>query len=115
MIYEDLARYAEFGLIAWLALLACVVFQKLIMNPARLSGLFASEAGGGGEADRVQLLMVAAATIGGYLLQVQHAMAQATEPLTSLPEASPTLVAVLAGGQSIYLSGKLARKIQTTP
>lgn len=112
MVYEELARYAEFGLIVWLALLAVVVFQKLIMNPARLSGLLASEAGSTGEADRVQLLMVAAITIGGYLLHVAREMARSAEPLTSLPDAPPALLAVLAGGQSIYLSGKLARKLR---
>ncbi|MET3667934.1 hypothetical protein [Caulobacter sp. 1776] len=112
MVFDDLARYAEIGLIIWLALLAGVVFQKLITDPGRLNGLFASEASGAGEADRIQLLMVAAVTIGGYLIQTVHAMHASAEPLRSLPEADPALLALMAGGQSIYLSGKLFRKLK---
>jgi hypothetical protein len=112
MIFGDLAHYAEVGLIIWLALLAGVVFQKLITDTSRLNGLLTSDGGGSGEVDRIQLLMIAAFTIGGYLLQAAHAMNASDEPLRRLPDADPALIALLAGGQSIYLSGKLFRKLK---
>src|SRR3712207_4678490 len=109
MTRSDLAALLEFGLVALLAALAALMGYRLLSRPAMLRQLLspdrAAEGGGGTPADRVQLLVVFALAVGGYVLQAVR-LASSGEPLTSLPEAPDSLLVAFAGSQAVYLGGK---------
>lgn len=96
---------------AWLAALAAIVLLRLLGNGRLGELLYTSKPGGAAgndiDPERVQLIVVSLGAIGYYF--VQGIQAAATGPISSLPEASAALNAVLAGSNTLYLSGKLLR------
>ncbi|NQV59598.1 MAG: hypothetical protein HQ502_08015 [Alphaproteobacteria bacterium] len=98
-------------MLAWLAALAAVVMSRLL-SQGRLGELLHTTRPDGGtgsdiDPERVQLMVVSLGAIGYYF--VRGIQAAVTGHITSLPEASEALTAVLAGSNTLYLSGKLMR------
>jgi hypothetical protein len=106
-----LAQFIMWFMFAWLAALAAIVLLRLLGN-GRLGELLHTTGPGGAagndiDPERVQLIAVSLGAIGYYF--IQGIQAAAMGPVTSLPEASGALTAVLAGSNTLYLSGKLLR------
>lgn len=107
---ETLAHVLLFLLLAWLAALAVTVIGKTFFGTERYRGLLETVRGNGTEAsfdpERVQLLVVSLGAMTLYAMDAIHAVA--TGHVTSLPDAE-TLLVVLTGSNTVYLSGKLIR------
>lgn len=106
-----LANFIMWFLLAWLAALAVVVLLRSL-GQGQLRELLHTTKPDGGTGDtidpeRVQLVIVSLGAIGLYFLD--GIQAAASGPITVLPEASDALTAVLAGSNTLYLSGKLLR------
>ena len=106
-----LAHFIMWFMLAWLAALAAIVSLRLL-GQGRLGELLHTTKPGGGngndvDPERVQLMVISLAAIGYYFVQGIHAAAMG--PVTSLPEVSEALAAVIAGSNTLYLSGKLMR------
>ena len=96
-------------LAGWLALLAVLIFYRLVTGGIRTQGLLSRVIDGRPVPERVQILVSSVVVIVGYALTVLQEVSNATTPLKSLPDVPTELIVIFAGSQAIYLSGKLSR------
>ncbi|HWA04683.1 MAG TPA: hypothetical protein VG819_14275 [Rhizomicrobium sp.] len=111
-----LAELAEKFLLVWLALMAAVVGLRCIHGDINLAGLLAHDSSDLADArpapERVQLLASFLFALIAYARLALDATQGANADLpVQLPEAPAGLVLLLAGSQSIYLTGKLGRAL----
>lgn len=95
---------------AWLAGVAALIGYRLLSGDIRTDGLLGD--GDGPTPERVQMLIATLITVGGYLVTVLDARAEAAQALTALPDPPTSLIVIFGGGQALYLAGKLTRKAQ---
>lgn len=95
----------------WPMLLIAMISYWLITGKIHTHGLLSLKAGEKINAERVQMLAISVFAIGGYMMSVLRDTANAEAPLTILPDVPTELIAIFAASQTIYLSGKLARRI----
>ncbi len=89
---------------AWLALLALVIAIRILRGDIPLDGLLSSGSGGV-DPERVQSLLV----FGFVLVAYVSEFAGLPSGAKALPEVPNSLLALLAGSNGVYLSGKIAR------
>ena len=113
---QQAAKILEYGLLAWFGALALLLALRMVRRNITISGMLMSESGGGTMDPERLLQMVAFPVVIFYLLQqglqvdVSAALAQGTRP--SLPDIPDNLITLLAGTNSLYLAGKIARTPQ---
>ena len=101
------------GLLTWLALLALVLIVRYFDQKRRPTGYLAGKAGRNApiEPERVTVVMIfpaVALLYAAYALSIDiHDVPLGTRP--SLPDVPDYLLALLTGGNTLYLAGKFAR------
>lgn len=105
-----LAEVVEFALIAWLGILALFVALSILRGDIPLAGLLSSRSGGA-DPERVQSLLIVGFVLVAYLVE----FADLPSDATALPDVPEALLALLAGSNGLYLSGKIARTGALTP
>ncbi len=112
---SDIAFLLQVFMLAWLAVLAAVVTIQALRGDLHMGGMLrARDRSRRGRIDpeRVAMLFVTVAVMGGYALS-----ALAGEPSFNeqsgrarLPDIPEMLLALLAGGNATYLAGKISRR-----
>lgn len=108
----EIAKLFAAALLIWLIVLFVTIAYRVISGSVNVAGLFRTRAAAGGragavEADRLQLFIAFLLTLAFY---AKDAVAQTqTGVPTGLPEAPEELIAILAGSNALYLSGKIGR------
>ncbi len=101
------------GLLAWIALLALVLIVRYFDQKRRPTGYLAGKAGRNAatQPERVAVIMifpVVALFYAAYALSIDiNAVPAGTRP--SLPDVPEYLLALLTGGNTLYLAGKFVR------
>ena len=108
----DVATVLRYGVILWLALMCGAVLYRVLVRGAGLSDLLT---GSGtrrrNEPQRIVEFFVTL-LVAGYVLFIiggQGAIYDAETKEYWIPEIPDTLLALLAGGKSIFLAGKMAQ------
>jgi hypothetical protein len=108
MSVEFIARGFSAGLLIWLVLLAAIIAGRVLRGDLDTTGLLRTALPDDGVApERALSMALFPVVIVGYLFSALHADLSAAHP--SLPDLSENLLVMLAGGNGIYLAGKIAR------
>jgi hypothetical protein len=113
-----LAEAVAVCLLAWLVALAAVVLGRALFGSGQPRGLVqaaaATEEGrgrrGGTDPERVQMLLVSLGLTALYAVDGVQAVHTAGV-VDRMPDVPDALAAAFAGSQSVYLSGKLIRRL----
>lgn len=108
---EMVSHLFGIGMIAWISILAGYVFFAIVSNEIPMGGLI--RAAGDGELipERVASLAITLVVAGFYIITALDADL-APDPntgLVSMPDIPDGLLALLVGGKTLYISGKIAR------
>jgi len=113
-----LAKLVEYGLMAWLVMLALLLLFRLLTWPSQFAGLLARDPyaarNKGLAPERVQLLAAFVFVLFGYAFHALSAWQVPAGPMKNrpvMPDAPQALLVMLGASHTIYLSGKLGRKI----
>jgi|ERR1700752_509356 len=110
---QQAAKILEYGLLAWFGALALLLALRMLRRNITISGMLMAEHGAGRMAPERILQMAAFPVVLFYLIQqglqvdVAAALEQGVRP--SLPNIPENLITLLAGTNSLYLAGKIAR------
>lgn len=96
--------------VALLSLLSATIVLRLLSGAINLSGLLATENGGGVEPERLQAVAVAVGVPILYAIDVVEAF-RAEETLTALPGMPEWMLVVAGASQTLYVGGKIARNV----
>jgi hypothetical protein len=99
------AEILSTGLQLWLAALALILLLRLLRGEASITEMLMTHRGGGFAPDRVQGLLISLFAVGTLIVQAFRPDA----PQASLPDVPEAIVVLLAGGNGLYLAGKVAR------
>jgi len=118
MGHERLAGLIEYGLMIWLIALVALILFRLVTRPSQFAGLIAGDMNASGKhgiaPDRLQLLAVFLFALAGFAMSTLGAKALPLDPATHrpiMPEVPQSLLVMLGASHTIYLSGKLGRKM----
>lgn len=100
-----IAFLVEVGLLVVLAYLAWTILVGILSGRIGTAGMLATEAGGAIDPERLLLL---AGTIGFAFFYTATALRDGADPRT-LPDVSGDVIALLGGGNAVYLVGKFTR------
>ena len=100
---QQFAQIFGYCLLAWLFALAAIIALRMLRWKDSGSGLLTT-AGGAADPERVQTLFVTAFVIGALIIDLPGSVER-----RSLPEIPQSLLLLLAGSNSLYLGGKIAR------
>jgi hypothetical protein len=97
------------GLLIWLALLGVVMVARVLNGDISGTGFLHTTRGTRARVapERVVSMMVFPMVIVSYIFSAMHADVNVPHP--SLPDLSDNLLMLLAGGNGVYLAGKIAR------
>jgi hypothetical protein len=104
-------------LLAWLAGLVLAFAYAMFNGVIQMNGLFSTDVDNDGIADefhpeRVQMILISAFGLGGYVLMVMDTAAASAAALTVLPDVPEELVMLLGASNSMYLTGKFGRTLK---
>jgi hypothetical protein len=100
-------RVFETGLLVWFALLAAIVIGRVMDGTIDADGLLHHDADDDGVApERVVSMIAFPVVLITYVLSAINADASASH---ALPDLSQNMILLLAGGNGLYLAGKIAR------
>jgi hypothetical protein len=105
---QQFAQIFGYCLLAWLFALAAIIALRMLSGKIPVQGLLTT-AGGAADPERVQSLFVTAFVIGALITDLPGSVER-----RSLPEIPQSLL-LLAGSNSLYLGGKIARTQVATP
>jgi len=100
---QQFAQIFGYCLLAWLFALAAIIALRMLSGKIPVQGLLTT-AGGAADPERVQTLFVTAFVIGALIIDLPGSVER-----RSLPEIPQSLLLLLAGSNSLYLGGKIAR------
>lgn len=95
-----LTGFLHWGLLAWFAALACVVTWR-VSRTEGLGDVARLEVGARLDPGRVANVVIIALTLGGFLLGASRGLTTGR-----MPDVPPELLALLVGGNALYLAGK---------
>jgi hypothetical protein len=100
---QQFAQIFGYCLLAWLFALAAIIALRMLSGKIPVQGILTT-AGGDADPERVQSLLVTAFVIGALITDLPGSVER-----RSLPEIPQSLLLLLAGSNSLYLGGKIAR------
>lgn len=104
--------FLEWIIIATFVAAVGIILYKLLTGGIDMTGLLRTRASDERiEPERIQLLMGSIAATAIYVSYVLSEAANAEDALQAFPEIPETAVLLLAGGNVLYLSGKIARTV----
>jgi hypothetical protein len=95
-------------LLAWLAALALIIAYRILRGDISLQGILTT-ADGSVDPERVQTLLVSFFVLGTLIIEAPSSASRG-----SLPNVPESLLVLLAGSNSLYLGGKIARTQHAT-
>lgn len=107
-----IATILSYLLAAWLSALAAVIALRLLRGDINTKGLLQARADVETiDPERVTMMIITLLAIGGYAINALSAGATFNEQtnLYQLPDAPDALLVLLAGGNTLYLAGKISR------
>ena|ERR1043166_4715534 len=109
---QQAAKYLEYGLLAWLGLLALLIAIRILRRDIVVDGFLTHKAGDARVLpERALHMAVFPAVLAFYVYTALQtdvtAVAEGVRP--SLPQVPDYLLSLLTGTNSLYLAGKIAR------
>lgn len=116
MAYETVWWALSAFLVVWLVAMTGLVALKILTNEIRLRGLLSSPNVEDIDPERIGLLLVSIFSIAAYGLSVatgERIIDSNTESIV-MSDVPDSLLLILAGGNAIYISGKIVRQQQNS-
>jgi hypothetical protein len=104
---STITRLLTTGLLTWFVLLALLIVGRVLRGEIGAAGLLSDAAGSGVTPERVVAMAVFPTVVIMYTITALHVDVATAATLPEIPDAVVTL---LAGSNSLYLAGKIARK-----
>jgi hypothetical protein len=110
-------EFLGLALSAWLGVLALLMLYAMYSGRIGMNGLFATDYNGDGVMDefhpeRVQLFLISAVGLVGYVMTTVSAVNASTTDLTVLPDVPDELLMLLGASNTFFLSGKFSRTLK---
>jgi hypothetical protein len=107
---EVLVKLFSAGLLVWLALFALLLILRILRRDIAVAGMLQHDLGDDSPSvvpERVVAMATFPFVLGVYALHALQADVSGAHP--SLPDVPQSLMALLTGGNGLYLAGKIAR------
>lgn len=101
-------------IVVWVAAVMGMVGHQLLNGQIVTTGLLRSSVTGVIDPERIQLLIGTIAGAAYYAATALQQLANAESGLSSLPDVPDTVLMLLAGSQTLYVGGKLTRRIASS-
>jgi len=100
-------------LIGWLAALAFAVVIRILRGDINTTGMLRTRPGAGIDPERATMMLTTLLVIGGYALDVlsNGAIENPVTGKDTMPDAPQELLLIMGGGNILYLTGKIGRRI----
>lgn len=98
------------GLLTWLGLLAMLVAVRVLRGDIRVSGFLAESDGAQVTPERALMMIVFPLVLLMYVLRALNGDLAIVDGRPIMPDVPEFLLAVLTGGNGLYLAGKIARR-----
>jgi hypothetical protein len=106
------AKLLATGLLAWLGLLATIIILGVLRGDIRNRGMLIDHSRGEIIPERLVMMAVFPFVLLGYIVTALSFDPLAAIDRPSLPDVPESLLALLTGGNGLYLVGKIARAVK---
>ena len=109
---ETAAAVLRVGIIAWLGIMAVVVFYQVLIKDHAFREMLTGQRFGRGaiSPERLGEFGIVVMVAGYYILTSDGAVQNAETGAYWMPDIPESLLIILAGGKSMFLAGKIARR-----